>query len=185
MNFLHIWSKLFINSCSLHKVLGVNGSSHKPFKSRVSFPFSPLFLLNKSPAGFQSQMLWELFSLMQDPGGYGAWCRYKPLAFWGEVLFIYFFVHWLICWDFSWLWITASGVGFLVKEYLSYPSRGGPFLLLLWNGSSGSSQVLFWGICSLWSCIFVVSVGGGEFRIFLCCHLELSSTLVYLLFLCS
>ena len=39
---------------------------HAPFKSRVSVSYSPVALLNISPAGFQSQVFWGLIFLLQD-----------------------------------------------------------------------------------------------------------------------
>ena len=39
----------------------------EPFKSRVLVPHSPLALLDVSPAGFQSQILWELVYLVKVP----------------------------------------------------------------------------------------------------------------------
>lgn len=41
------------------------------------------------------------------------------------------------------------------------------FYLFLWSRGSGCPQVLLRRNCSICSCIFVMSVGGGELRIFL------------------
>ena len=49
--------------------------------------------------------------------------------------------------------------------WLSYP--------FLWRSSSASFQVFFNGSYSICSCRLGVSVGGGEFRVLLCGHLEL------------
>lgn len=51
---------LFNLAFALHP--GASISSHEPFKSRISDPYSPMVLLDLSPAGFQSQMFWGLVS---------------------------------------------------------------------------------------------------------------------------
>lgn len=48
-----------------------------------------------------------------------------------------------------------------------------PFYPSLWSSYSASSQVLFRANCYICRCIFSVSMGGGEFRIILCHHLQL------------
>lgn len=51
-------------------VLGLRASEFfcTPFKTKLSVFYSPLALLDISPASFQSQWLWRLFFPLQSPG---------------------------------------------------------------------------------------------------------------------
>lgn len=78
-------------------------------------------------------------------------------------------------WAPSWLWVTMLGVVRMVRLSLSlsYRFRCGCFhVCLMWRSRSARFGVSFRGNCSIWSCRFTVSLSGGEFRIFLCHHLE-------------
>lgn len=69
--------------------------------------------------------------------------------------------------------LCLSGV-FLARWCLcfSYPSQCCPFCALLCRLCSSSFLVFVRGNYFIYSCIFVASVGGSEFRIFLRQHLE-------------
>lgn len=72
-------------------------------------------------------------------------------------------------WDLSQLWVTESGVRYLARLHTSlplWPISMWPFYCLLWRSYSPNFQVFFSAYCFICSCIFSVSVGGGEFRIF-------------------
>lgn len=68
-----------------------------------------------------------------------------------------------------------TGVGQRKFLCLSYLSWYGSLYPLLWNRCSGSSQVFFRRNLSKCSFIFVLSMGRGKCKLFLCCHLELHS----------
>lgn len=131
---------------------GESGSVCKHFKRGIFILYSPAFLLNISLVSFQSQTLWGLVSLVQDLRVGVTGVGYKPLIPQGEALFIYL--------------LFEAGVSLPVL-----PISMWPFYPLMWSRCSASPHVVFRGICSIHSSISVASVGGGEFRIYLYCHL--------------
>lgn len=161
--------------CSCTLQLGVfalvfrsNESLCKSFKSRFSIPYSFLVFPGIFPIGFQTQMFW-FSSLMQGVGIGVLNVMLKSLASQGKDLFL--------C-DPSQLWLAVVLVLWLPLLSISLLS----FYPLLWRFCSFSFQVPFWENYSIGKCIFVVSVGGGSFRIFLHHHLEpskLSLTMEY------
>lgn len=97
---------------------------------------------------------------------------YKSLAPQGEALFIYLVLLFFLdilpdCGLLCHRWGFGKSMSLPLLLVLMWP-----FYLLLWRRHSASSQALFRGICSTRSCIFIVSMGGGEFSIFSHHHLE-------------
>lgn len=76
------------------------------------------------------------------------------------------------------MWVSDGGGIFGESVFLLLLLLTWSFFSLLWNRCSASSQVLFRGNCFICSCIFVVSVDIGKFRIFPCYHPELSSKFI-------
>lgn len=90
---------------------------------------------------------------------------HKPLTPQGGVLYL---------WDCSHGGSPCWGWGFWQACISASPTHlMWPFYPVLWGSCSASSRVLFRGSCSIYSCKFLVSVGGDEVRIFLHHHLEL------------
>lgn len=58
---------------------GASGSVCEPFKNGI-LPYSPMVLLDVSPVHFQSQMFYELVSLVQVPRAGLLNVGHKPLA---------------------------------------------------------------------------------------------------------
>ena len=57
---------------------------HMPFKSRVSFSYSPLALSEVSPTGCQSQMLWWLIFPLQVPQAGEPDFGLRPMLVWED-----------------------------------------------------------------------------------------------------
>ena len=114
-----------------------------------------------SPAGFQSQTFWGFIFPVQDPQAGGPSVELRPLAPWGEPL-------WL--WYSSCLWFADPGVWVLDIPYLC-PSYLSSLCSWLWKIFSASLQVVLMDSCSVSSYNFGVPMGRAEFRVFLLCHL--------------
>lgn len=132
---------------------------HKPFESQVSY--SRLGLLDISPVRFQSQTSGRLVS---PEHGSKDWGSHNPCS--SEMCSIFARPFHLVA--------SCSGSGVFGKtvplpllDILTWP-----FYLLSSRRHSASSQVSFRENCSIDSCTLGVSVGGGEFRVFLGRHLE-------------
>lgn len=132
-----------------------------PFKSNISVLYSSVVFLNILSVGFQRQVFWEFCLLYRIwDAWYGAWIppQGKDQTF---VL--------LPTMDFP-VW----GMDFILVR-LSLPLL--PILMLsfhspLWTLCSSSFQVPLWGNHFVCICRFIVSMGTGEFRIFLCFNLK-------------
>lgn len=116
--------------------------AHKPFKSIISVPYSPMVPLDMSCWFSKPDVLGACLSSAGSKG-WGTWCQAKTphqgVPLWTPT-------QWLLHWGWN---------------------------SLLWSSCSASSQVLFRRNCFICSWRFVVSMGGSEFRVFLCHHLEL------------
>ena len=152
-------------------MLSCGDSAYEPFKSRISVLYSTLNLLNISPIVYQSQMFWGL-SFSAGPKGWGAWSGAWTPCFSGRRSV---FVRPLPIVGHS------TKCGFL-GENTSLPLHP----VLMWSfypsllkSYLASFQAFFRGNYSMCSGKFGVSMGGGEFRLFLCCHLEPLLLLIY------
>ena len=129
-------------------------------RAGLSAPSSLLGLLEVSPIGFQSQMFWGLICLVL-----WLWC-----LMWGvnplllreklricEILLI----------------VGHHAVGGVLSRPFLLPISVWPFYPLLCRNCSASFQTFFRENVSTSSWASGVSVGGGEFRIFLHHHVEL------------
>lgn len=155
-------------------MLGLRANEYvqEPFESRVSVSYSPLVLLDVSATGFQSQMFWELVFLVQIPR---AWCGTQTpwSSGWSSV-----FVMSLLLVSHN---SGGEGPGKTTSLFLPPISTWLFFLChLLRKSCFAGLQVLFRENCSICSCSYRVTGGGGELRIFLCLHLELLPLGVFL-----
>lgn len=128
--------------------------------------------------GFQRQVFWRLISLVLDLRIGMIDVELKSHDCEGNVLHL---------WDPSWEWNALARVLFfsLVEPHLCffYNSWCCPFLSIL---CSFSFQVPLRGNDSICSCIFIVSMGEGKLRIFLCYHLEITPIrYIWIAFLCQ
>ena len=134
---------------------GANESVSEPFKCGFSIHYSSMIFLDVISVGFQSQACWRLSSVVKDLGVGMPDVEHRLLA--SPEIVLYFG-------DASWLWITASEVGFFFKQACVSDSPihvNVSFLFFV------VEHLVFRGNYSIYSCEFVVSVGGCEFRIFL------------------
>lgn len=63
--------------------------------------------------------------------------------------------------------------GWVYGETLSQPFLPALMCLLMWRSYSANFHFFFGVNCTISSCRLGVSLGGGEFRLFLCHHVEL------------
>lgn len=138
---------------------------HQPFKSQVSVSFRPSGMLDVSPLVFKADFLGALLS--------GAGPTLGVFDESPETLAPQIYAPFL--WNRSCLWVAAQRVGFW-QDYVSVTSTHlhVAFLPRFWRSCSPSYQVYFRKKnCCICSYRFGVSMGGGDFRVFLLCHLEL------------
>lgn len=99
------------------------------------------------------------------PKSWGAWCGVKPFAHQKKAQgFQLHSDYGLPCWEWGlWKYCISPSLKNFDIGYFSFA----------WN--VGFTQLIFFprGNCSICSCTFDVSMGGGEFKILLCCHPEL------------
>lgn len=141
---------------------------------RVESLFSTVLCFSWVWMWFQSQMSWGLISPVQE--------QRVRMPVWGTKLLllkekIHSHTYYFLC--FSEGHYSKGGA---FSEIVSLPPleiSAKPFYPLSWRYSA-SSQVLIRGNCSFSNCIFIVSVGEGEFRVFLCHHLELPPHAIFL-----
>lgn len=146
-----------------------------------SVHYSSLGIVDTNPSGFPGQMFWELVFLVQvlRVAMPDVWCKlFTPQGGAPKL------------WDPSWLWVTVPGVKFLVRPLLcfSYPVSCDPFLLC-WCEEADHLVFRSFSKASMYSCRSGLSMGGGEFSMFLFhhleppfkCHFKLLYQIVYLL----
>ena len=164
------WIPFTYGPCTFHSGVSVWfsvwASWHKPFKNRFSIPCSSIVFPGMSSIAFQSQVFWGLASPVQDLGVGMPDVKLKSLLLREN---IHTFVIPPNC------RLPQLGCGFFLGKPICLPFL--PILMLsfypwLWRLCLSSFQIPFRGCYSIHGCRFVVSVGGGKFRIFLCCHLE-------------
>lgn len=162
MRLLHVWSRHFLNCCFC---VGSWSKWVETFKSR-SISYSPVILLDASPIGFQSQIFWELISQVQVPSIDMPNVGHNPLTPQGETPYL---------WD-SWLWVTVLEVEFLKRLhfFILFHTCLSVDLLSFFCGRSytASFQVFFRGNYFIKATDLLCLWGGGEFRIFLCHHIN-------------
>lgn len=135
-------------------VLGFcNESAGEPFKGGISFPLKPFACPGHELHWFSKPDVW-----VSSPRVGVLDTKREPLAPQGEAPDL---------WDLYRLGFTTPGMGFLMSLHLclSCSSSCGPLLIRV--------HVFVRGNCSIGSSRFVVAVGWGKFKIFLCLHLEL------------
>lgn len=142
MGNLHPWSRSFSIYC-LYTGFYATGVVCGPFKSKISVPCSFIVFLHVFFVGFQSQVLYVIVFLLQD-----------------LQVGVPDMEHMELCGPFQW-WILT-----LVRLFL-------PFLPILMLSLYSSLISLFTqcyvplgGNYFMYTCIFVVSVGRGTFRVF-------------------
>lgn len=143
---------------------GASESTHEPFKNVFSVPYSSMFLfLYAIPFGFQSHVFWEVVSPVQNLRVWMPDVEHKSLA-------LYF-------WNPSLLWMACTWVGFFcvceTKSLSLLQFKNCPFIPWLQRLCSSSFQAFLRRNHFLYSSSFIASVGGEEFRIFLCNHFPL------------
>ena len=138
---------------------------YEPLKSWISFPYRPMVLLDISPICFQNQTFWGFIAPVQVSKVEVPDVGHKLLTPQGEMPQI---------WDPSWRWVTRLGVLFLAGPCLCLPhlSQYDPFILhcgvpIQLVLRSFSEQTV------TYVDVYFLSMGGDEFTIILCHHLQL------------
>lgn len=138
----------------------------KPFEKRISVSYSPLGPLGINPVNFLSQTFWGLISLVQvlrvGVSGVGHKLTVPP----GETL----------NYDIPPPFVGYhAGVHVLARLHLclSYLSQCGLFILCYGVAVKLVFRSFSKNPCAMCSCGFGVSIGRGEFRVFLCHYVEL------------
>lgn len=125
----------------------------------ISFPCSPLSLLDINSIGFSKPDLWRAYVSDADPKGWGPDVEHKCFTTqWSSV----FLSSLLISGHYTGDEVFGKTVSL---PYL--PTLMCTFYPLFLRSCSASFQRNY----SICSCRFGVSMVGGELRIFLCCHL--------------
>lgn len=133
-----------------------NGPACKPFKSRFTIPYSLLGLLDINSEAFQCRMLLSLISLLQVLGIKVPDVGHTSFILQGDAQCV---------WDPSWLWVAPEGGVFSnTCLCLSYSPPNGVFIFC----GGGAAPLIFRGNWSICRYRLGVSLGKGEFRIFLC-----------------
>lgn len=136
-------------------VLGVTQSVCEPFKSRVFIPYSSMVFLNVILVGFQSQTFGGLVSPVQVLRVGVPSMEHKPLTSQEKI-------------SYSGISPNCRSLHLRQGVYLPLlPVLMLSFYPLLWRPCSSSFQVSFRENDFICNCRFVVSVGGGQFIIFL------------------
>lgn len=138
-----------------------NESVLQPFKDSSLFPT----ILGSPGHNFHWFYILGSHLTSSGPMGYGAWYGRKLLAPQGKASYFG---------EPSQLWITVCRGYFCL--FHSYQCGS---LCLVAETLLSSVQDFFRGNYSIYSCRFVVSMGRGKFRIFLCCHLEVSLWFIF------
>lgn len=164
-----VW--VLFNLLFLHYISGWMGLCLSPLRVRSSFPVILLVLI---PLLFKTRHIGCL-SFQCWPPTWGALLEHNPFAPWGRVMYFEIPPN---------CGVTTSGAESWARLYLclSYPPWWVSFVFCC-----GGTFTQFLGpfqrktvVCSY---IFVVSVGGGKFKIFPYCHLEPPTIpFVYLVF---
>ena len=138
----------------------------EPSKRGISGPCSPLCVLDMNPDCFQSQMFWVSSFPVQFPGVRVPDMECKPSLLRKKLWICEIFTN---CASLHQGWVFGKTASLPLL-----PSCG-PFILWIKDkrSYSDSFQIFFRGNYFVCSCRFVVSVGGGKFKIFLCSHLGL------------
>ena len=158
MNLLHVWSRSFSNLV-LHWVLRWMSLHVSPLRANFSVPTSFCWFSKPKVLGTH----------LSSAGckRWGTWCGARtPSSSGRSSIFVRSVVLVGCC---------ARGEVFGETALLTLlPILMWSFYPLLWRWCLASVQVFFRSICS---CRFGVSMGGGEFRIFLCWHLNPTPTM--------
>ena len=141
----------------------VNKFALEPFKWGAFSSLQPFGSPGGKPHWFSKPDVLGPHLFGTGPSGCDAWCGVWTPCFLGRSSV---FVR------SPWLWVTMLWVEYLSRPFLLSISVW-PFYPLLCRNCSASFQAFFRGNGSTSSWGFGVSVGGGEFRIFLHHHVEL------------
>lgn len=160
---LHILSSHLANCC-LCAHPGMSKAAHMPFKRSISDSHRPLGPMGINLVYFQSQTFCGPHLSSAGPKVWCASCgeQYSHSLGRSSGPVRSFPICGLLCW--------GGVLGKTLSLCIFYPSRCDPFIPCCGEGCSTNFQFFFGRIYSICSYKFGVVVGGGEFRIFLCCH---------------